>query len=121
MTEKRKKYRVFYRLKTHDAITDWQEAICHYDEIGINPIPVATIEAPEGVLQAIHWRGRELHRFFEKMLTPVTEIYELKFVLDESDEESDEESENPCFIPSCCEDERRNMNGGCDNCGDPCL
>jgi hypothetical protein len=21
----------------------------------------------------------------------------------------------------CCKDEHRNMNGGCDNCGDPCL
>jgi hypothetical protein len=22
---------------------------------------------------------------------------------------------------ACCDNERRNMNGGCDNCGDPCL
>lgn len=22
---------------------------------------------------------------------------------------------------ACCEDEQRNINGGCDNCGDPCL
>ena len=22
---------------------------------------------------------------------------------------------------SCCSNEKRNMNGGCDNCGDPCL
>ena len=27
------------------------------------------------------------------------------------------------FMPDtdCCENESRNMNGGCDNCGDPCL
>lgn len=24
-------------------------------------------------------------------------------------------------IISCCNNEKRNMNGGCDNCGDPCL
>jgi hypothetical protein len=22
---------------------------------------------------------------------------------------------------ACCDNEKRNMNGGCDNCGDPCL
>lgn len=32
-----------------------------------------------------------------------------------NDEQFDE------FEASCCENERRNMNGGCDNCGDPCL
>lgn len=24
-------------------------------------------------------------------------------------------------IEPCCENENRNINGGCDNCGDPCL
>ena len=24
------------------------------------------------------------------------------------------------FLP-CCPNEKRNMNGGCDSCGDPCL
>lgn len=29
----------------------------------------------------------------------------------------------PCNLDlvACCENEKRNMNGGCDNCGDPCL
>jgi hypothetical protein len=25
------------------------------------------------------------------------------------------------FYQPCCDDERRGMNGGCENCGDPCL
>jgi len=25
------------------------------------------------------------------------------------------------YTQPCCDNERRNMNGGCDNCGDPCL
>lgn len=25
------------------------------------------------------------------------------------------------LIETCCNNERRNINGGCDNCGDPCL
>lgn len=33
--------------------------------------------------------------------------------------EDDEEDEGD--IQPCCENESRNLNGGCDNCGDPCL
>jgi SLOG family YspA-like protein len=29
--------------------------------------------------------------------------------------------DNSDLIGACCADERRNMNGGCDSCGDPCL
>lgn len=34
-----------------------------------------------------------------------------------------EEKQRWCLIwdKPCCENEKRNMNGGCDNCGDPCL
>jgi hypothetical protein len=32
------------------------------------------------------------------------------------------ELREPFFTwPSCCSNEQRNMQGGCDNCGDPCL
>lgn len=36
-------------------------------------------------------------------------------------EEYDPTIANDEQFESCCENERRNMNGGCDNCGDPCL
>lgn len=45
---------------------------------------------------------------------PQRRISEMRVVfMDEYDDDEDE--------GSCCENEQRNMNGGCDNCGDPCL
>lgn len=85
-----KRWRVFYRLKTHDVITGWQEAKLTYNHIGIDPPPEAYIEATDGLLQGIHWRGRELGDYFKKILTPATELYELSFRLVE-DEEKDYE------------------------------
>lgn len=29
--------------------------------------------------------------------------------------------EMPLWMKKCCDDEDRNMNGGCNNCGDPSL
>lgn len=32
-----------------------------------------------------------------------------------------EDTRMPPREDACCDNERRNMNGGCDNCGDPCF
>lgn len=84
MSDNWPKWKVFYRLKTYDAISDWQEADLRYNHCGVDPPPVARISAPDGLLQGIHWRMSELSDFFKPLLTEATQLYDLRFELDES-------------------------------------
>lgn len=45
-----------------------------------------------------------------------------RYLPDEEHEKKREDQDDPfAWLAPCCENEKRNMRGGCDNCGDPCL
>ena len=58
---------------------------------------------------------------YKKVLKKYDERYEKNISNATSEEEIESITHFYHLLKPCCHDEKRNMNGGCDTCGDPCF
>lgn len=58
---------------------------------------------------------------YKKVLEEYDKRYERNIANAKTDDEADAITHFYHLNKPCCHDEKRNMNGGCDTCGDPCF